>query len=98
MEGVILMGHKLALDKDAQEKILSFSIRFEEDVKWFYGNYEELKSKYPNELVAVFQKSVVGHHKDIKELRTILEEEFSEEDILHMPIEYVSTRKIKTIL
>lgn len=95
---MFLMSHKLVLDKDTQEKILSFSIRFEEDIKWFYDNYEELKSKYPNELVAVFQKRVVGHHKDIKKLRTILEKEFSEEDILHMPIEYVSTRKIKTIL
>ena len=92
------MSHKLNLDKDTQEKILSLSIRFEEDVKWFYDNYEELKGKYPNELVAVFKKRVVGHHKEMKKLRAILEKEFSEEDILHMPIEHVSTRKVKLFI
>jgi len=70
---------------------------FESNFKWIDKHYEALKNKYPDQWVAVFNKRVVGNHKNLKNVIRRLKESFPE-DYDHIAVEYISTKKIELIL
>ena len=70
---------------------------FEGDLKWIDKHYNALKNQYPDQWVAVFNKRVVGTHKNLKNVIRKLKESFPE-NYDQIAIEYISTKKIELIL
>ncbi len=70
---------------------------FEENLKWIDQHYDALKNKYPDQWVAVFNKKVVGNHKNLKKIIRKLKESFPQ-NFDHIATEYISTKKIELIL
>lgn len=71
--------------------------KFKEDSKWLDENYDELSQKYEEEWVAVFNKQVVDHDKNIDRLLGRLEGNHPKE-FRDMVIEFVTKEKLEMIL
>lgn len=70
---------------------------FESDSKWIGSHYEELKKQYPDEWIAVQDKVVVEHGKDMSVVVDAVKMRFPENH-RHIPVEYISTKDIQLIL
>lgn len=71
--------------------------RFEEDSKWLDEHYDELNQEYEKEWVAVFNKEVVDHDKNLDRLLGRLEGNYPEE-FREMVIEFITKEKLEMIL
>lgn len=70
---------------------------FEENMIWLNKHYGELKSRHPDEYVAILGKRVVSHGKDLAKLMKELEEKYPIENN-RIAVKYVTTKKIELIL
>jgi len=55
---------------------------------WMEKRLPELKTKYPNEFVAIYKKKLVGHNPDFKTLIRDLKKKY--EDIDNFIIEFIT--------
>ena len=67
----------------------------EENWEWFRKSYSRLVSKYDGEYVAVFERRVVDHDKDLGRLARRVKEKFPFE---HALIKLVSKEKVVLVL
>ena len=86
------MPQTVVLIKSQKEELK----KFEENLKWFQDNYDDLKKKFAGEYVVVNDGKVVLHGKDAKELIEKLRAKYG--DIGSFVIEYVSKEKIELML
>ncbi len=70
---------------------------FEEDVKWIGDHYEALVKKYAKQYVAVLDKQVVDHGKNLNQIVRRLTEKYKEE-YPRIAVEYISPEKVEMIL
>ena len=70
---------------------------YEENTKWLSHRYDELKQKYDDEWVAVLNRSVIGHDRDLNRLVERLRKGYSEA-YSEIAIEYVTKKEIDLIL
>jgi 2-polyprenyl-3-methyl-5-hydroxy-6-metoxy-1,4-benzoquinol methylase len=70
---------------------------FERDVKWITTNYKELIKKYPKQYVAVLDKHVIEHDKNLEQLVNRLMEK-CKKDYPRVVVEYINTEKVEMIL
>jgi len=63
--------------------------------EWFRRNYARLVKKFDGEYVAVFDRKVVDHDKDLSSLAGRVREKFPFERVL---VEYVSREKVVLVL
>ena len=69
---------------------------FISNFEYFHDQYEKLKEEFPDEYVAINEKRVVDHDKDLKALIVRLRDKWP--DLGAFVIEYVSTAKVQLIL
>lgn len=79
------------------EVLVQSLCRYEENVRWINGHYEKLKQKFNDEWVAVMEKKVVDHDKDLSRLIERLRRTYGEV-YDEAAIEYVSRKEIDLIL
>lgn len=70
---------------------------FRKDTAWLEKNYAELKKKYPEEYVAVYQEGVVDHDPDLDRLLQRLERKYPGESN-RVAVEYVTPKRIEMVL
>jgi len=84
--------------KVENEKIILEALRnFQADHMWFDQHYEELKKKYKEEWVAVFQKQVIDHAKSLKILLRRLRKNYPN-DAGDIVVEFVTLEEVNLIL
>lgn len=71
--------------------------QFEEDMNWINEHYEELKQNYSEQYVAVHNRTVVDHDKEIKNLMARLREKYRER-ASSLAIEFITAKKDELIL
>jgi len=71
--------------------------RFEENAKWLSSHYEELKKRFKDEWIAVLNKTVVDHDRELGKLVRRLRKKYSEA-YNEIAVEYVTTKEIELIL
>ena len=79
------------------QKIIGNLERFKEDTEWLNKNYDRLKTRYPEEYVAVFNNRIVDHDRDLSRLMGRLEVRYPEKHG-HIAIEFVTKKKVELIL
>jgi len=67
----------------------------EENWEWFKRNYSRLVGRFDGEHVAVFERKVVDHDKDLKRLVRRVKEKFPFEHVL---VKFVSKEKVVLVL
>jgi hypothetical protein len=72
-------------------------LRSLEDTKWIIKHFDSIKKKYHGEFIAVLDRKVVAHHKEIEELMAVLEKEYPGE-IEFISTEFIGKKEIKVIL
>mgnify|MGYP000144318968 CR=1 FL=1 len=78
------------------EALLRMLSRYGDNVRWIRENYEELKKFFKDEWVAVLDKKVIDHDRDLSRLvRRLREKRLNYGEIA---IEYIATREIELIL
>jgi len=77
--------------------VLQMLSTYEENTKWLNQHYDELKQKYDDEWVAVVNKSVIDHDRDLNRLVDRLRKGYSE-TYSQIAVEYVTKREIDLIL
>ncbi|MCI0614412.1 DUF5678 domain-containing protein [bacterium] len=89
---------RLEVDDKMNEKIILEKLRnFQVDHIWFDRHYNQLKEQYGDEWVAVFQKQVIDHGKNLKALRNRLQKNYPEE-LGNIVIEFVLLEDVELIL
>ncbi|TET79067.1 hypothetical protein E3J38_07750 [candidate division TA06 bacterium] len=68
-----------------------------DDPKWLAENYSALVRRYPDQFVAVFNKKVVGSHRDISELMRLVDRRLPRVSKL-VSTEYLTSKKATVIL
>ena len=68
-----------------------------DDPKWLADNYSALVRHYPDQFVAVFNKKVVGSHRDISELMRLVDRKLPGVSRL-VSTEYLTSMKATVIL
>jgi len=68
-----------------------------DDPKWLAENYSALARRYPDQFVAVFNKKVVGSHRDISELMRLVDRRLPRVSKL-VSTEYLTSTKATVIL
>jgi len=71
--------------------------RYEENVRWISGHYDRLKMKYKDEWVAVLNKAVVDHDRELARLVERLRKKYPDA-YSEIAVEYVTAREIELIL
>lgn len=71
--------------------------RYEENAKWLSRHYDRLKMKYKDEWVAVLNKTVVDHDRELARLVGRLRKKHPDA-YSEIPVEYVTVREIELIL
>jgi len=69
---------------------------FTRNFSFFHLQYEQFRSKYPNEYVAIYDSQVIDHDKNAETLMKRLKEKW--EDLGAFVIEYVSPSPVELIL
>ena len=64
---------------------------------WIWENYDRLKEQYPHEFVAVRDRTVVDHDKDIEPLGKRLRARYPDE-AGHIAVEYITPEEAEMIL
>jgi hypothetical protein len=79
------------------ESAVAVLYRYEENVRWLSRHYDRLKMKYKDEWVAVLNKTVVDHDREmarlVERLRKKHPDAYSE-----IAVDYVTAREIELIL
>jgi len=63
--------------------------RFEEDTRWLEAHYEELRSKFKEEWIAIYGKEIIDHDKDLESLVERLKAKYPE-DFRNFVIEFLT--------
>ncbi len=71
--------------------------RFEEDMSWAGARYEELAKQYPEQYVAVDNKRVVDHDRDLPKLVSRMKTNYGER-ATRIAVQYVSAKEDELIL
>lgn len=71
--------------------------RYEENARWLSRQYDRLKMKYKDEWVAVLNKTVVDHDRELARLVGRLRKKHPDA-YSEIPVEYVTVREIELIL
>jgi len=71
--------------------------RYEENVRWLSRHYDRLKMKYKDEWVAVLNKAVVDHDRELARLVERLRKKYPDA-YSEIAVEYVTAREIELIL
>jgi hypothetical protein len=71
--------------------------RYEENVRWLSMHYDRLKMKFRDEWVAVLNKAVVDHDRELARLVERLRKKYPD-TYREIAVEYVTTREIELIL
>ena len=80
----------------ADEQLLSLHKRIAECQQWIINNYPTLQSQYPDEHIAVLNKEVVDHDKDLNELLKRLHNNYV--DIKDILIRFISKEKVTLVI
>lgn len=94
-EGVSAEGAMLRLDR--AEILKEMKIRRANN-EWLDGHREELRQKYPDRYVAVFQESVVDQDTDFRALVSRLRKTIREANVSLAAIEFLSTDDLVWVL
>ena len=70
---------------------------FEANSIWIGSHYRELREKYPDEYVAVWEERVVEHGPEIPAIMESLRGKYPD-DYRHIPVEFVNSEDIELIL
>jgi hypothetical protein len=81
----------------SEEIILEKLRNFQADHIWFDQHYDQLKEQYGDEWVAVFQKQVIDHHKNLKTLMKRLRKNYPQH-VGDIVVEFVSLEEVELIL
>jgi len=80
----------------ADEQLRNLHKRISECQQWIIDNYTAIQTKYPDEHIAVLNKQVIDHDKDLNELLKRLHKDYFEiSDIL---IRFISKEKITLVI
>jgi len=71
--------------------------RYEENVRWLSRQYDKLKMKYRDNWVAVLNKAVVDHDRQLARLVRRLRKKYPDA-YSEIAVEYVTAREIELIL
>jgi len=71
--------------------------RYEDNVRWLSSRYDRLKMKYKDEWVAVLNKAVVDHDRELAKLVARLRKKYPDA-YSEIAVEYVTSREIELIL
>jgi len=71
--------------------------RYEDNVRWLSSRYDRLKMKYKDEWVAVLNKAVVDHDRELAKLVVRLRKKYPDA-YSEIAVEYVTVREIELIL
>jgi len=77
--------------------IVAVLSRYEENAKWISKHYEELKDKFRDEWVAVFNSEVIDHDRELNKLVRRLRKKYPK-DYNEIAVEYVTAKEIELIL
>lgn len=70
------------------DKELILLKRFAENSSWFFDNYKEIKEKYKEGYIAIFEKSIIDHDIDQLKLLDRLNKQY-DNDLNDINIEYI---------
>jgi len=70
---------------------------FEVNSKWLSRHYDELSRKYPREYIAIHNRKVVDHNRNVRNLTKKLEKKYPHQ-VNEIAVEYVSPEKFELIL
>lgn len=79
------------------ESVVAMLSRFEENAKWLSSHYEELKKRFEDEWIAVLNKTVVDHDRELDRLVKRLRKKYLEA-YNEIAVEYVTAKEIELIL
>jgi hypothetical protein len=79
------------------ESAVAVLSRYEENARWLSRHYDRLKMKYKDEWVAVLNKTVVDHDRELARLVGRLRKKHPDA-YSEIPVEYVTVREIELIL
>jgi hypothetical protein len=85
------------LQDENEEVVLEKLQNFQADSIWFDQHYEDLKKKYKEEWVAVFNKQVIDHGKNLKALLRRLSKNYPH-DSGDVVVEFVTLEEVNLIL
>lgn len=71
--------------------------RFEEDTRWLEAHYEELRSGFKEEWIAIYGKKILDHDKNLERLVERLKAKYPE-DFRNFVIEFLTEEKVELIL
>jgi hypothetical protein len=74
-------------NEELKDQELSFD-RFAQDMDWIEDQYENLKEKFPEEYVAVFDREVIGHNSDFEKLLEELRSKYGDR-VSELAIKYI---------
>jgi len=79
------------------ESVVAMLSRFEENAKWLSSHYEELKKRFKDEWIAVLNKTVVDHDRELDRLVKRLRKKYLEA-YNEIAVDYVTAKEIELIL
>lgn len=83
---------ELIYDEKEIRKVKSFK----RDLEWFKANYEQIKSQYKGQHVAIKDQAIIDSDKDVMVLFRRLRRKY--DDTSSLVIEHISERKAEYIL
>ena len=78
-----------------QSEYLAMFDDHEQNWAWFKKNYQQLLKKFNGEYVAIYQRKVVDHDKDLSHLAKRVKANYPSNRVL---VEYVTSEKIVLVL
>jgi hypothetical protein len=82
------------LTKEERRQMIENWHRYQEDCEYYHRHIDELRKKYPDEIVAIYHRRVVDHDKDMTVLFERLKFAY---DIRNMAIMFVPKKKMHYI-
>jgi hypothetical protein len=79
------------------ESIMNTFSTFKENNRWIMENYDKLTAKFKDEWVAVMNRAVLDHDKDLKNMIDRLKAQHLK-DYKQIAVEYLSNDEIETVL
>ena len=79
------------------ESVVAVLSRYEGNVRWISKHYGELKNRFKDEWVAVLNKAVIDHDRELIRLVERLRRKYSEV-YNEIAVDYVTVKEIELIL
>jgi hypothetical protein len=79
------------------EPVVAVLSNYEENAKWLIKHHQKLKTKFNNEWVAVLNKTIIDHDRNLNKLVKRLRKKHPKA-YSQIPIEYITTKEIELIL